>query len=159
MTTKPLHANLNYCQVCGVWLGMDDYDGICTNCDKDEDEADMTTKPQAQVWEPLLPGQELRLWQGIRHRQSNCYIISRDVVAGRLLPNGYAVCRLAQPDAGTVPLVPMPAETVAAIAYARGLLAHEVREFKDATGREPRYLKALDELLDSLTGAGVEDET
>lgn len=29
-------ANLNYCQVCGAWLGMDDYDGICTECDAKE---------------------------------------------------------------------------------------------------------------------------
>lgn len=27
------NGNLNYCQVCGTWLGMDDYDGICTECD------------------------------------------------------------------------------------------------------------------------------
>lgn len=26
-------ANLNYCQVCGEWLSMDDYDGICCECD------------------------------------------------------------------------------------------------------------------------------
>lgn len=26
-------ANLNYCQMCGKWLGMDDYDGICCECD------------------------------------------------------------------------------------------------------------------------------
>lgn len=30
---KERTANLNYCQVCGRWLGMDDYDGICTECD------------------------------------------------------------------------------------------------------------------------------
>lgn len=29
-------SNLNYCQVCGKWLGPDDYDGICVDCD-DED--------------------------------------------------------------------------------------------------------------------------
>lgn len=28
-------ANLNYCQVCGKWLGMDDYDGICAECDSE----------------------------------------------------------------------------------------------------------------------------
>lgn len=26
-------TNLNYCQVCGEWLGVDDYDGICSECD------------------------------------------------------------------------------------------------------------------------------
>lgn len=30
------HVNLNYCQVCGTWLGMDDYDGICVKCDTED---------------------------------------------------------------------------------------------------------------------------
>lgn len=29
-------VNLNYCQICGKWLGMDDYDGICCACDDEE---------------------------------------------------------------------------------------------------------------------------
>lgn len=49
-----------------------------------------------------------------------------------------------------VPLVAMTPERIEAIDYARDLLAHEVREFKDATGREPRYLATLDELLSCL---------
>lgn len=35
------YVNLNYCQVCGEWLGMDDYDGICCECD-DEQESEGT---------------------------------------------------------------------------------------------------------------------
>ena len=32
------YVNLNYCQVCNKWLGMDDYDGICTECDEEHDD-------------------------------------------------------------------------------------------------------------------------
>lgn len=45
-------------------------------------------------WEPVPDGEELRLWQGKNHRQSNCYVVTRKIVAGRLLPDGYAVCRV-----------------------------------------------------------------
>lgn len=27
-----MDVNLNYCQVCNEWLGPDDYDGICCEC-------------------------------------------------------------------------------------------------------------------------------
>lgn len=30
---QDMSVNLNYCQICGKWLGMDDYDGICCECD------------------------------------------------------------------------------------------------------------------------------
>lgn len=42
-------TNLNYCQICGEWLGMDDYDGICTKCDIEEEEAPMATDHTATI--------------------------------------------------------------------------------------------------------------
>lgn len=33
-----VNPNLNYCQVCEIWLGMEDYDGICVECDTLEDD-------------------------------------------------------------------------------------------------------------------------
>lgn len=51
------------------------------------------------------------------------------------------------PDAPSV-----PADVREAIEYAGDLLAHEVREFRDATGKEPRLLAALNKWLSSLSG-------
>jgi hypothetical protein len=36
----PYLDELHYCQICGVCLGYDDSDGICSTCDLEEDDLD-----------------------------------------------------------------------------------------------------------------------
>lgn len=34
--------SMNYCHVCGAQLAPDDFDAICSDCDIDEDEEDVS---------------------------------------------------------------------------------------------------------------------